>query len=303
MKCLICLNPYARTAAVKEKAERLSQAFAERGVDTELADSVSLGMYIEDSEVRFAKKPDHDFCVYLDKDKYLDRALERLMPVFDCSDATEWCDDKTTTCLRLLGAGIKMPRTIPAPLCYTDDPDPKTVSLFLDRVESLLGYPMVAKEAYGSLGKQVWLIKDRKELEQTYERLRFKTHLYQRYIGEDPSRASDYRVITIGGRFVCAMKRVNDRDFRSNIGAGGRGVAADDMPDSFKEVAEKASKILKLDYAGIDLVPGKNGEPWFVEANSNAFFKEIEKVTKVDLAGLFADHVLSQMKAREKSGD
>ena len=119
-------------------------------------------------------------------------------------------------------------------------------------------------------------------------------HLYEAYLPFHPGR--DYRLITIGERVVACMERVNERDFRSNIALGGKGFdVTDSLPDTYKEVALKAAKALLLDYAGIDIAIGKDGEPLFLEANGNAFFSEIEKVTGIDIASLLVDHVLRKL--------
>ena len=61
-------------------------------------------------------------------------------------------------------------------------------------------------------------------------------------------------------------------------------------------MAEKASKILDLDYAGVDLIKGKNGEPIFNEINSNAFFTEIEKASGIDITRQLILYVLKKFK-------
>lgn len=294
MKCLIAVNPFARTLSVKEKALRIKEALNNHHVESDILSVCEMPVSIENSVMKAQGAENYRFCIYLDKDKYFAKALEKYMPVFNCSQATEWCDDKFVTFMRLAGSDIPMPMTIPAPLSYSGY-DEEKIKGFLDYVEKELGYPLIVKESYGSLGKQVYLIKNREELNSTYARLYHTTHLYQKYVGKNINKAKDYRIITIGGKFVTAMERDNENDFRSNIAAGGHGTKAENLPQSYIDCAEKVSKILKLDYAGIDLMPGENERPWFIEANSNAFFKEVEKVTGVDLADLFVSHCLGKL--------
>lgn len=80
---------------------------------------------------------------------------------------------------------------------------------------------MVVKEAYGSFGAQVYLAKNRSELDALRNRLKYMPHLYQRYVKN--SSGEDIRIIVVGGKAVAAMKRKNKGDFRANIELGGVG--------------------------------------------------------------------------------
>ena len=77
---------------------------------------------------------------------------------------------------------------------------------------------MVVKEAYGSFGAQVYLAKNRSELDALRNRLKYMPHLYQRYVKN--SSGEDIRIIVVGGKAVAAMKRKNNGDFRANIELG-----------------------------------------------------------------------------------
>ncbi len=295
MKCLIVINPFSTNMAAIAKARRLKEEAIKRGVMADIKGTCDLPVMFKDSTARVEGGQGYDFCLYLDKDKYIGEVLSLSMPVFNSPKATEWCDDKSVTYMESLGIGVKTPLTIPAPLNYADSPSEAEVEKFLDFVEKSLGYPLVCKEAYGSLGKQVYLIRNRKELAEKYHQLEKTTHLYQEFIGESTHYGTDYRVITIGGKAVAAMKRVNDTDFRSNVGSGGKGFPADDMPQSFARAAEAISQKLGLDFAGIDLAKGPDGSPYFYEANSNAFFSEIERVTGLNIAGMLMDYCIGKV--------
>ena len=91
------------------------------------------------------------------------------------------------------------------------------------------------------------------------------------------------------------MRRRNDGDFRSNIELGGRGYPAE-ITKSYREISERAARLLSLDYCGIDLLEGEDGRPIVCEVNSNAFFNEAEKVTGVNIAGAYAAHIAREMK-------
>ena len=101
----------------------------------------------------------------------------------------------------------------------------------------------------------------------------------------------DVRVIVIGGKTVASMERRNKDDFRSNVAQGGCGVKID-LPENFQIVAESCAEILGLDYCGVDLLYGNDGEPYVCEVNSNAFFGGIEEATGVNVAKLYAEHII-----------
>ena len=90
----------------------------------------------------------------------------------------------------------------------------------------------------------------------------------------------DVRVIVIGGVAVASMQRINENDFRSNVGQGGRCVKVELSP-RFRQVAERCASILGLDYCGVDLLYGDDEEPIVCEVNSNAFIGGIESATGV----------------------
>lgn len=293
MKGLIIINSFTSSPAISYKAWRLMSEFRLKGIECDVVKTVDLPVIYKNGIEMIPDIDEWGFCVYLDKDKYLIDAIEKKMPVFNSGKSTFLCDDKMVTFQALRNSGIRTPLTIPAPLCYSQSPDQGSIDLFLDIVEKELGYPMICKESYGSLGKQVYLIKNREELEQKNKELINVTHLFQKFYSESQGR--DYRVLTIGGKVVASMERINDHDFRSNIAEGGVGKPVTLSPE-FIEMAERVSNILGLDYGGIDLIKGNDGKPVFIEANSNCFFSEIEKVTKINITKILVEHIISRLK-------
>lgn len=295
MRGLIVINSFSSSSSINYKAFRLKEEFKAFGVVCDTLKTVDLPIIYKDGEENIKDIDKWDFCVFLDKDKYLIDALEQRMPVFNSAKSTFLCDDKMVTFEALRGSGILTPKTIPAPLCYSPSPDKKAIDFFLDTVERELGYPLIIKESYGSLGKQVYLIHDRAELDKKNNELLGITHLFQQYYPE--AYGKDFRIITVGGKYLTSMERINPHDFRSNVYEGGVGHKVN-LPSSFKEVAEKASLLLGLDYGGIDILQDKEGKPVFIEANSNCFFSEIEKVTGVNVTRQVVMHILQKLQEK-----
>ena len=289
MKGIILINAYSNMKEALYQAERLKEEFEKRGVPTHIRRNDLFAVTVSDALV--CKLKDYDFCVYLDKDKYVLQGIERAgIPLFNSYSAIEVCDDKMTTCLALAGQGIQMPLTLPAPLCY--DKDAQISEEALDKIEQALGYPLIVKRSYGSLGAGVYLIEGRKALKEKCTQLMCEPHLYQKFIAT--SYGKDVRVIVIGGKVFGAMQRQSATDFRSNVALGGS-AAAYELPRSAEKMCEKAASLLGLDYCGIDLLFGEDGF-YLCEVNSNAFFGGFERATKKNVAGAYADYILSKLK-------
>lgn len=233
---------------------------------------------------------EQDFCLYLDKDKYTARLMEKQgLRLFDSAAAIELCDDKMLTHIALANNGVPMPETLPGLLCYY--PDAQVKKAALDEVEARLGYPLVVKQAFGSRGSGVFLARNRAELENIAESVKLCPHLFQRYIADSHGR--DMRVIVIGGEVIGGIYRISDTDFRSNIGLGARAECAD-VPRAVREIAVNAARILGLDYCGMDFL--MSDEPLLCEVNSNAFFDAFEKTTGINVAAAYAKHIVDSMK-------
>lgn len=232
-----------------------------------------------------------DYAVFLDKDKYLSRILEGVgVRLFDTARAIELCDDKMLTHLALTGADIKMPKTVPAPLCYNASAEISPCEA--KKVVDILGLPIVVKSSFGSLGKEVFLARTESEVLSLMNFLKGKPYIFQQFITSSFGR--DVRIIVIGGKAFSSMMRKSSGDFRSNVGLGGCGYAYTPAP-SFIDAAERAAKTLGLDYCGVDLLFGYDGEPVLCEVNSNAFFGEMEKVSGKNVAKAYAEHILNTL--------
>lgn len=288
-RALILCNPYLTTEKEFHQLRRIEEELQALGI---APSRISNAFLAEIDRGKIALSRDigaFDFCVYLDKDKYLPRMLERKgMRLFNPAAAVELCDDKMLTHIALAENGIPMPKTIAAPLCYKDLDNCAEDG---DAPARFLGYPLVVKECFGSFGKQVYLVKNEEELVALRRDLKWKPHLFQEYIGE--SAGSDLRVICVGGEAVACMRRISGGDFRSNIGAGGRGERFP-ITEEVRALCKKVASVLRLDYCGIDLLFGKEGV-LVCEVNSNAYFEALEKVTETNVARAYAEYICREI--------
>ncbi len=276
-KAIILINAFTQSEGELNQPKRMKEELAKLGVEAHIMRNSPAALEAE-----------ADFCIFLDKDKYAARAIEKRMRLFNRAEAIETCDDKMLTFLAL--DCVPQPETISSRLCYSADAP--VDGQFLDEAESRLGYPMVVKENHGSLGRQVYLARDRAELCSLATRLQYVPHLYQKFIAESSGR--DVRVICVGGEAVACMKRENERDFRSNLSAGGRGEPFP-VDGEIRRLASLVSTCLKLDYCGIDLLLSHDGY-LVCEVNSNAFFGGIENVTGINVAASYACYILNEIR-------
>ncbi len=283
MKGIVVVNGYYTSESERYRCEKLTEEFSRRGVE--------LTIYKNNRVFEKNILEGVDFCLFFDKDYHLSRLIEKSgVRVFNTTDVLEITDNKTSTFVYLEGQeGITMPATVPAPKKYFYVQD----RAFLDAVEEKLGLPVVLKESCGSLGKQVYLARTREELEQVDEATATTDKLFQEY------RASSFgqsvRIICVGGKALGAMKLTSEGDFRSNAHLGGVG-SVFPMNKEYKNAAEKVAEVLQADYAGIDFFAD---EPVLIEVNGNAYFKQFEEVTGINVAAKYADHILESLSPRE----
>ena len=97
----------------------------------------------------------------------------------------------------------------------------------------------------------------------------------------------------MGDRAVCAILRENPDDFRSNISGGGKatGIAVD---KAIADLAISACKAVDADFAGVDILLGKDG-PLVCEVNSNPHFESTLTATGVDLSEYVVAYIKEQV--------
>ncbi len=291
MKGIILTNAYVNTGDIAFQPTRLKEEFEKLGVGIDIKPNDFFPTLIDGENIKHTLLG-YDFCVFLDKDKYVLKALEKCgIPLYNAYEPITVCDDKMLTLLHLSNNGIKMPKTLSGLLCF--DGSKKVNESTVDRIIQNLGLPVIVKECFGSLGKGVYLAKNKAELWDICENVKTKPHLFQEFISA--SYGKDVRVIVIGNEVVGGILRVSDNDFRSNISSGGHGEKIE-LSNEIKDLALKISRLLNLKYCGMDFLIDKDGAPILCEVNSNAFFKGFEKVTGINVAKKYAEFIIKDLK-------
>ena len=266
------------------KIKRYKEEFSKLGISLDVFVNDGTLAMIKDNELSI-NLPKCDFIIYLDKDIYLARILEKAgYRLFNKADFIKLCDDKALTNIACASRGIKMPDTITGPLFYSQELKEENFK-FLDDVIAKLGLPLILKRVYGSLGLGVYLIKTKEELIEAYKEHCRAPILFQKYVGS--SYGVSARVIIIDKKVVGGFIRYNKTDFRSNFGDNASSRPLKEGDKCFK-LASYIAKELDIEYAGIDFMFLESGEPILCEINSNAFFEEFEKVTGINVAKEYA---------------
>ncbi len=85
------------------------------------------------------------------------------------------------------------------------------------------------------------------------------------------------------------LRQSTDGDFRSNLTLGGS-MAPYSPTRAESELAIRATQLLGLDFAGVDVLFGKDG-PLLCEVNSNAHFKTTLQCTGFNMATEIMRHI------------
>jgi hypothetical protein len=154
------------------------------------------------------------------------------------------------------------------------------------------GAEAVYKTAIGTHGGGAWKVETDDTLTAKVGRRRA---FLQELVGDrDPPR--DVRVYVVGDRVVGAIYRyAAGDDWRTNVHLGGDVEdATDRLPPEAVAMARKATSVVGLDYAGVDLIEGTDG--WFVlEVNPTAGFRGFYRATGVSPAPYIAALALERM--------
>jgi gamma-F420-2:alpha-L-glutamate ligase len=202
------------------------------------------------------------------------RHLERLgVHTLNSSQSIDTVKDKLYTQQILAEHNLPVPKTML--IKYKVD---------VDLVERHLGFPVVVKTISGAQGSGVFLAETKSKFIDLMEMINAyrpnATMILQEFIAA--SRGVDLRVVTIGGRAIAAMKRTaGDDSFKANYSRGGK-VEPYEITPEIEWLATETSRVLNLDFAGIDLL--FDGDHFKIcEANSSPGFEGIESCCDVNI--------------------
>ncbi len=195
--------------------------------------------------------------------------------------AVEACVDKYLATACLEAAGLRVPPTI---VCQHAD---AALEAF-----TALGGDVVVKPLFGSEGRGMVRVSDPDLAWRTFRTLeRTGSVLYLQQFIRHPGW--DLRVFVLGGRVLTAMRRRSRDDWRTNVAQGGAGELVHLSPAE-ERLALRAADALGAPMAGVDLLPGPEGEWYVLEVNAVPGWRALSPVTGVDVAAAlvsFLEHV------------
>ncbi len=193
--------------------------------------------------------------------------------------------DKLFSLQLMLKGGIKIPTT-----GFANSPMDTH-----DLIEMVGGVPLIVKLLEGTQGRGVVLAETKKAAESVinaFKSLRANL-LVQQFIKEADGK--DLRCFVIDGKVVASIERTAaPGEFRANIHQGGTASIVKITPEE-RILAVKASKILGLKVAGVDIIRSKNG-PLLLEVNSSPGLEGIETATGKDIAGMIISSIEKKLR-------
>lgn len=181
--------------------------------------------------------------------------------------------DKLRSLQILSRAGLGLPKTVFTN--YSKNTD--------NIIDSLGGAPLVIKLLEGTQGVGVVLAENKNAASSVMEAFNgLKARVIaQEFIKE--AKGSDVRAFVVDGVVVGAMKRTGkEGEFRSNLHRGGSAQIIE-LTDEEENAALKATRVLGLGVAGVDMLQSENG-PLIMEVNSSPGLEGIESATGIDIA-------------------
>ena len=98
---LILINAYSKLEHSLNQSRRLKEEFENLGVTVDIKRNDCFLASVDGSG-NIQVDADYDFCVYLDKDKYISQMLEKAgLRLFNSHFSIQACDDKMTTAILL----------------------------------------------------------------------------------------------------------------------------------------------------------------------------------------------------------
>ncbi|MEM0002477.1 MAG: RimK family alpha-L-glutamate ligase [Desulfurococcaceae archaeon] len=230
-----------------------------------------------------------NFGLFLNLDTFLKRlgvleALANKIPVVNNPSATLITRDKWRCLLRLHLNNLPVPETL-----ITENP-------FSAMRFTMEKKAVVYKPLMGSLGLGSTLIKDPDlsfQVTRSLKNLGLPSY-YQVYL-EKPGY--DYRIFVVGDDAIGAMKRISN-NWKTNIaqGAVGLPVRESEEPEPF-QLALKATKVLGLDYAGVDVAYDVKTDKYYIlEVNAFPHWEGLRKATGVNPPDAIVNHLINRIR-------
>ena len=212
---------------------------------------------------------------------------ERGVPVLNSPRAIERSVDKFYTTALLQEAGLQVPDTV---VCEGVD---EAMAATLDMGD------VIVKPIFGSMGRGMMRVSDPDigyRVFRTLDQLQAVFYL-QRAVDHG---GRDVRVFVVGARTIGAIeRRAPDGDWRTNVSRGGSARLVD-LPAEWEQLALRAAAVVGADYAGVDLLPSRDGRVFVLEVNGIPGWRALQSAGQLDVADTIVDCLERRVDAARK---
>jgi RimK family alpha-L-glutamate ligase len=202
--------------------------------------------------------------------------------------AIEKCVDKFYTTTLLHDAGLPTPETI---VCERVDEAVAAVEAMGDAV---------IKPIFGSLGHGMIRVSEPELARRVLRPLGQVGAVFyvQRAIDHG---GRDVRAFVVGGRVLGAIeRRAPEGEWRTNVAIGGTARAID-LTHEMEHMALRAAAVVGADYAGVDLLPSRDGGVFLLEVNGIPGWQGLQEATGLDVAAAIVAHTERRLESRHPS--
>ncbi len=204
------------------------------------------------------------------------------IPVYNDANAIERSVDKAMTSFLLYHAGLKTP-----PTWVLRDRD---AALAVAKNELSQGNFVISKPLFGSQGEGIRRIEKMTDL--PWLTSSHGVYYLQRFVPSAGEGCSDYRVFVINDEVVATMRR-RGKSWLNNV-AKGASCERIEPTSEMSDLAIRATHLLQMDYAGVDILEDNAGELNVIEINSVPAWKGLESVCDFNIAELLAQDLVNR---------
>jgi RimK family alpha-L-glutamate ligase len=154
---------------------------------------------------------------------------------------------------------------------------------------------VVVKPLFGSMGLGMVRVSDAEmafRVSRTLEAIRGVYYL-QRAVDH---AGCDIRAFVVGDRVIGAIER-RAAGWRTNLARGGEARSIT-LSAEWTALALRAAHAVGAEYAGVDLLPARDGTIYVIEVNGIPGWRGLQAATSLDVAGAIIEHLVRRVERR-----
>jgi RimK family alpha-L-glutamate ligase len=206
----------------------------------------------------------------------LHRLEERGVRVMNSPRAIERTVDKFWTSALLEQCGVPTPETV---VCQSAEEAFAALRALGD---------VIVKPLFGSMGLGMVRVSDEEmayRVFRTIEQIRGVFYLQQTIDHE----GRDIRAFVLGERVLGAIERRSE-GWRTNLARGGTARVVE-LPREWSSLAVRAAAAVGAEYAGVDLLPARDGTIYVLEVNGIPGWQGLQEATGLDVAAAIVEQL------------